>query len=251
MNVILFEPTEMTPDGQVRVTGARASHLKKVLGVMPGRDVRVGIVDGCAGLGTVTGVDPEAVTLKCAFAVEPPPVPAIDVLLAVPRPKVLRRLWPQLAALGVRRIMLSNAERVERHYFDTHMLDVQAYRPLLIEGLQQARDTRLPQVTVHRRFKVLVEDDLDGMCGEGLRLVAHPGVATSPATAMQEHRGGRVLVAIGPEGGWNTFELNLLASRGFSPIGLGSRSLRTDTASIAILAVLHDALRRSAGQAES
>src|SRR5205823_10500285 len=98
-----------------------------------------------------------AVEPHCAFDATVPPRPPIDLLLALPRPKVMRRLWAQLAALGVGQIMLTNAERVERNYFDTHVLKPECYRPLLVEGLQQARDTRLPNVSIHRQFKVLVE----------------------------------------------------------------------------------------------
>ena len=73
----------------------------------------------------------------------------------------MRRLWAQIAALGVGQIILTNAEKVERHYFDTHILTPETYRPLLIEGLQQARDTRLPAVSIHRKFRILIEDELD------------------------------------------------------------------------------------------
>ena len=163
----------------------------------------------------------------------------------------MRRLWAQLSALGVGRIILTNAERVERNYFDTNVLAPERYRPLLIEGLQQARDTRLPLVTIHRQFKVLVEDELDDlekMSGTGIRLVAHPSAATPVGEAVRASREARVLLAIGPEGGWNDFELRLLGAHGFQPVGMGLRTLRTDTASVALLALAHDALaaRRSA-----
>jgi len=81
--------------------------------------------------------------MRCELEAEIPPRPRVDLLLAVPRPKVMRRLWAQIAALGVGQIVLTNAEKVERNYFDTHILTPETYRPLLIEGLQQARDTRL------------------------------------------------------------------------------------------------------------
>src|SRR6185437_3801856 len=100
--------------------------------------------DGPFGMGTVMSATNGRVTMQCVFDADAPPRPPVDVLLAVPRPKVMRRLWAQLAALGVGQIILTNAERVERPYFDTHVLDVAHYRPRLIEGLQQARDTRLP-----------------------------------------------------------------------------------------------------------
>jgi RsmE family RNA methyltransferase len=155
----------------------------------------------------------------------------------------MRRLWAQIAALGVGQIILTSAERVERNYFDTHVLTLDCYRPLLVEGLQQARDTRLPQVSIHRQFKVLVEDTLDGLFGRGLRLVADPA-ATRPAGAVvRESSDERILLAIGPEGGWNDFETALLEAHGFQPVGAGPRTLRTDTACIALLALVHDSMK--------
>jgi RsmE family RNA methyltransferase len=166
----------------------------------------------------------------------------VDVLLALPRPKVMRRLWAQFAALGVGQVILTNAERVERDYFDTHVIQPETYRPLLIEGLQQSRDTRLPQVSVHKRFKVLIEDELEQLCPQPHRLVAHPGLENRIGSYFEitpDPISGRTLLAIGPEGGWNSFELQLLEARGFERISLGPRSLRTDTACIAMLSLVH------------
>jgi RsmE family RNA methyltransferase len=159
----------------------------------------------------------------------------------VPRPKVMRRLWAQIAALGVGRIILTNAEKVERNYFDTHVLAAETYRPLLIEGLQQARDTRLPLVSIHRQFKVLVEDHLDDLFGVGLRIAADPSAARSVGDVISASQQERTLLAVGPEGGWNRFELELLAAHGFQSAAIGPRTLRTDTACIALLALAHSA----------
>ena len=243
MNLILLEPSEVRGDCDIRLSGSRAAHLLNVLRVAAGYQVRVGILDGPRGVGTVQSVSDDTVELQCSFEATIPPRPLVDVLLALPRPKVLRRLWAQLAALGVGQILLTNAERVERHYFDTHIVTAEGYRPLLIEGLQQARDTRLPAVSIHRRFKVLVEDELDGLFGRGLRLVADPAATRRAAAAVRENVDERVLLAIGPEGGWNDFEVQLLETHGFQPTGMGSRTLRTDTACIALLALVHDAIR--------
>lgn len=251
MNLILLEPREPRADGVVHLSDARATHIRSVLRATSGQPVRVGLVDGPLGTGVVAAVTADGVTLACTFEPAPPARPPVDLLLAVPRPKVLRRLWAQLAALGVGRIVLTNADRVERNYFDTHLLEPQHYRPLLLEGLQQARDTRVPQVSVHRQFRVLVEDELDALCPDGARIVAHPeqrasisdavgraGIRDGPPTAGED----RVLLAVGPEGGWNGFERQLLESRGFVPVSLGARILRSDTACIALLALVHDAV---------
>jgi len=240
VNLVLFESSEVS-DGVVSVDDGRASHMLRVLQVRPGDTVRIGIIEGGAGVGTVTDVGNGVVTLHCAVG-DVPPQPPLDLLLALPRPKVLRRLWAQLSALGVGRIILTNAARVERHYFDTHVLEPATYRPLLVEGLQQARDTRLPAVTIHRQFRKLIEDDLAALSDAPVRLVAHPGATTTIPNAIGGRR-DRVLLAVGAEGGWNDFELTLLGAHAFRGVSVGTRTLRTDTACIALLAVLHEAIR--------
>jgi RsmE family RNA methyltransferase len=244
VNLILLDERDRLGSCHVTLADGRAAHLLNVLRVVPGQTVRVGLLDGPLGVGTVESTDDGRVTLRCVFDADPPSRPRVDVLLALPRPKVMRRLWAQLAALGVGQIILTNAERVERHYFDTHVLGEACYRPLLIEGMQQARDTRLPAVSIHRQIKVLVEDRLNTLFGDGLRLVADPGGTTSIASAIGEHPDQRVLVAIGPEGGWNAFELALFEAHGFHSVGLGPRTLRVDTACTAILAIAHAAIQK-------
>jgi 16S rRNA (uracil1498-N3)-methyltransferase len=245
VNLIILEPGETSESGEVSLSDARAAHLVNILKVAPGSQVRVGILDGPRGVGAVQSIVDRTVTLRCAFEPDAPSRPQVDLLLALPRPKVMRRLWAQIAALGVGQIILTNAERVERSYFDTHVLTPGCYRPLLIEGLQQARDTWLPGVSIHRQFKVLVEDELDRLFADGLRLVAST-IAASPtgATIQRSSDHQRMLIAIGPEGGWNNFEMALLAAHGFQAINMGPRTLRTDTACIALLALAHDSMTR-------
>lgn len=242
MNLILLDERDHLESGVVTLDDARAAHLLDVLRVGPGRQVRVGLLDGPLGVATVESTGHRAVTLRCSFEDAAPPRPCVDLLLAVPRPKVLRRLWAQLAALGVGRVMLTNAERVERPYFDTHVLSEACSRPLLIEGLQQARDTRLPIVTIHRQFRPLVEDHLDGLCEGAGRIVADPRGTHGVGSIAGDAGEPRLVIAIGPEGGWNAFELALLQSHGFRLAGLGPRTLRVDTACIAILSLVHAAL---------
>jgi RsmE family RNA methyltransferase len=238
LNLILLESHEVAADGHVTLSGARARHLLTVLGVTPDRSVRLGLIEGPLGIGTVTSATGSTVTLRCAFEPAAPPRPRVDLLLALPRPKVMNRLWAQLAAIGVGQIILTNAERVERPYFDTHVITPEHYRPLLIEGLQQARDTRLPRVSVHRQFRVLIEDQMDALFPGADRIVADASPAQPMQSVVRAHD-ARVLLAIGPEGGWNGFELDLLRAHGFQPVSMGPRTLRSDTACIALLTLAH------------
>ena len=243
MNLILLEPDEIQADGVAVLAGKRARHVREVLQASEGEQIRVGVIDGPLGTATVVE-DAKQLRLQCKLSDPVPSVPRVDVLLAMPRPKVLNRLWPVLAALGVGRILVSNAWKTERNYFDTHVLEPEHLRAGLVEGLQQARDTRLPQVGVHKQFKKLVEGRLDGFGPYAARLVAHPGAGAFPSEPLAAlPRDARVLLAVGPEGGWTPYELELLAQHGFETVSWGPRPLRTDTACAVLLGLVHAALR--------
>src|SRR5205085_8698513 len=96
-------------------------------------------------------------------------------------------------------------------------------------------------------FRKLIEDELTPLSDAPVRLVAHPE-ATATVRAAIGGRGDRVLLAVGPEGGWNAFELRVLEARGFQRVSMGNRTLRSDTACVALLAVLHEALREVEGR---
>ena len=245
MNLILFEKDEINPDGRVSLTGTRARHVREVLKAAEGGRIRIGVVDGPTGTATVTE-EGDPLRLECDLTDPVPPIPGVDLLLAMPRPKVMNRLWPVLASLGVGRILISNAWKTERNYFDTHVLGPEHIRAGLIEGLQQARDTRLPQVSVHRQFRKLIEDELDAFGPYAAKLAAHPGAGAFPAETLAAlPREGRVLLAVGPEGGWTPFELELLEAHGFEAVSWGPRALRTDTACAVLLGLMHAALAKS------
>ncbi len=160
----------------------------------------------------------------------PPPRPGIDVLLAIPRPKALKRVLACTAALGVDRLVLLNACRVERSYFDSPVLQPESILEHLCLGLEQARDTRLPEVLVRRRFRPFVEDEVDSMFSGAERIVLHPDEAPGqgPAPKDQPDTPRRRVVAIGPEGGFVPFEVELLRTRGFARCSLGPRVLRVE-----------------------
>jgi RsmE family RNA methyltransferase len=233
VNRIILEPEEII-GGVAVVGGRRARHIASVLKAGPGKELAIGVVNGWIGAGVVRQVADAEVVLECRLTGPASSEPDVDVVLAMPRPKVMKRLWAPLAAMGVRRVVLVNAEEVERVYFDTHWIEEANYRPLLIEGLEQSGATRLPRVEIRRRFKPFVEDELEGLVAGGRRLVLDPRGGRFPGD-LAESAGAGVAVAIGPEGGWTGYELGLLDECGFQRVSLGWRVLRSDVACIAAL----------------
>jgi len=237
--LIILKPSEVDGQGRAVLADGRARHIRNVLGAKPGKQLRIGMLNGAFGTGTAEAIDKNAVVLVCEFEDGLPPKPRIDLILAMPRPKVLKRLWAQLAALGVGRLVLLRSEKVERYYFDSHVIDPDCYNPLLVEGLQQARCTHLPDVLVRPLFKPFMEDELDQIFGGHMKLLADP----TGDRRMAECIGGlgerqRIVLAIGAEGGWTPYELEMFKERGFELFGMGERILRTDTAVVGLLAVL-------------
>ncbi len=232
MNLILLLPGDFAPDGTVRLAGRRARHVHEVHRARVGDVLTVGRVNGRLGKGTVLFVEPDEVRLSVAFSEDPPPASGLDLLLAMPRPKVLRRVLQSAASLGARRVVLVAAQRVEKSYFDTPFLEPAEIERNLVLGLEQGRDTAMPEVVVRRRFRPFVEDELDALwpAAACARLLAHPGAARGPEACDPGEPGSPAVLAIGPEGGWVPFEVELLESRGFRRFGLGPRILRVETA---------------------
>ena len=245
MNLILIHQHEPDSEGLVRLTGERAEHIRSVLKASHGKTLRIGLLNGPKGRGTVEKVSGREVVLQCEFDEKIPPLPAVDLLLALPRPKVMKRLWAQLAALGVGRILLTNAEKVERYYFDSHILEPDFYNARLIEGLQQAGDTLLPEVRIIKELKPFLEDELNSVFPmSGTRLIADPSGKQNIFQTLEKAKVANILLAVGPEGGWTTYELALFSTHGFQVFSAGPRILRADTACVALLSMVSELQRR-------
>ena len=156
------------------------------------------------------------------------------MVLALPRPKMLRRVLQTVAAMGVPKVVLVNSYREEKSFWQTPFLEPEAIREQLILGLEQARDTVLPEIVIEKRFKPFVEDRLPAISEGTLGLVGHPGNYPACPRGLEEP----VTLAIGPEGGWIPYENDLLVNAGLQPVQLGARILRVETAVTALLARL-------------
>ena len=232
MNRILFESSEIA-DGVATCSDARAEHILAVLHGEVGQTLKTGELDGRIGTGEIVSIEGRTVAVKVSHT-EESLRPWCDLVLAPPRPRVMKRLLPQLASLGVGTIVLVGAKKVEKDFWGATLLKEENYRPLLVDGLMQAGTSVVPRMETRRNFRRFVGDELDTLFPTANRVVGHPGGA--PNAPVQKP--GRLLLAVGPEGGWTDDEVSLLESHGFSRYSLGSRILRTDTALVALLARL-------------
>ena len=231
MNLLLFTEQDRTESGLLRITGRRLQHLLQVHGKAPGEQLKVGELDGLMGSARIVSIDENAALLDPTVG-EPPPVKLpLTLLVALPRPKMLRRILRAVAEFGVGELHLINSYRVEKSFWQTPVLIEQNRYEYLLQGLEQSRDTILPEVHCHRRFKPFVEDSLPGLLQGRRGLLAHPG----DYPPCPRDIGEPTLLAIGPEGGFIPYEVEKLEAAGCKTVSLGPRILRVENAVTALL----------------
>lgn len=237
MNIILAEEEEILDDKLI-LTDHRALHIIKVLRAKVGDSVRFGVVDGEKGLAVIESIQkkhPRSVGLRVKLSEPMNPLPRIDLVLALARPIMMRRILSQATALGVGSFHCIHANRVEKSFWEASLLEQESYYEHLVQGLEQAVDTRIPEVIFHRRFKPFVEDFLPEIIkGYSHLLIAHPSGTSTLSQAMARNRPGRILLAVGPEGGWVDYEVDKFVEAGFTSCSIGDRILKVDTAVVAL-----------------
>ena len=230
MNIILLAPEDWLDENTVCIDGRRHEHIRGVLKAEIGDALRVGLLDGLRGSGTVVKLSDEHTHLQVDLVESPLPRHPCDLILALPRPKTLRRVFRTAAEMGVAHLYLINSARVEKSYWQSPLLQPNRIEEALTAGLERAGDTALPQVHLYPRFKPFIEDQLPGLIGSSACWIAHPGAHEALAT-----QSGVGLIMLGPEGGLVPYEVELAQSMGAQPVRLSDRILSVDTAVTAAL----------------
>jgi len=227
MNLLLLSEQELTGPDQARISNPRQlEHLTRILKLSEGDTLTVGLLCGNVGQGTVTRIEAGAVHLKLALN-QPPPEPLpLTLVLALPRPQQIKRILQTIGGTGIKEVHLLHTRRVEKSYWQSPSVEEAAVREQLWLGLEQGKDTLMPRIHRHQRFRPFVEDILPGLIGDSLPLMAHPYTETPCPSGVKQ----KVTLAVGPEGGFNDYETGQLIDIGFRAVHLGPRILKTETA---------------------
>ena len=234
MNLILLFQDDFIDTTIVRLQGRRLRHVLEVHRASVGDELCVGILNGQIGSGKVALLNQSVLEMEVRLERAPPAALPLTLILALPRPKVLRRVLRSVSSLGVKKIILLNCFRVEKSFWQSPFLNESSVKEQLVLGLEQARDTVLPEVLLRPLFKPFVEDELPAIVKGTLPLVAHPH-ATDPCPRDLKRA---VTLAIGPEGGFIPYEIEKLTACGFTPMQMGERILSVETAVPALIARL-------------
>ena len=225
MNIVLLDPRQTETEIWSITSKRQLEHLKQHVNVQVGDSLKVGIREGKRYLTEVVEVTEQAIKLKPVKEEAVPVKLAVTLIVAMPRPKVLRRLIMDSVTLGVEKIILLHSYRVDKSYWQTPFL--QQLDQYVTLGLEQAGDTIAPKIEIYKRFKPFVEDVLPSLItADCPAYVAHPYADMKMPFAIDHS----CTIVIGPEGGFIPYEVDLLIKNGCQAVSLGNRILRTETA---------------------
>lgn len=234
MNLILLRKTDFIDDRIAVLKDRRFHHIHQIQQPQRDDELRAGLLNGMLGKAWVESIDESSIRLRTELTSPPPAALPLTLIMALPRPKMLKRTLETIAAMGVKQLYLINSYRVDKSFWSSPLLSEQKIEEHLILGLEQAGDTRLPNVHIRKRFKPFVEDELPQIAANSRALVAHPYQAEHcPNADMTE-----TTLAVGPEGGFIPYEVNKLNEAGLHSIHIGSRILRVENAVPVLLARL-------------
>lgn len=227
MNIVLLEPNQITTTDNIwQIENQRQlQHLQQHIQLNCGDTLKVGVRNGQRYLTEVISVSEQQIRIRPIQVEAIPAKLPVHLILALPRPKVLRRIIMDAVTLGVERISLIHSYRVDKSYWQSPFL--QQLDDYVTLGLEQAGDTIAPEIQLYKRFKPFVEDVLTTFISDQKpAYVAHPYAEQQMPYAIQHS----CHLIVGPEGGFIPYEVDLLKKNGCQAMSLGNRILRTETA---------------------
>lgn len=228
MNLLVIDKNNWIDNKTIRVEGRQFNHMIEVHKVEVGDSIRVGEINGKIGSGIISKLEDNLAEIEVKLEQNPPEKLPLKLILAMPRPKVFKRILEDCTTLGVSEIHLIKTWKVEKSYWSTPWLKDEKITEQILLGLEQGCDTIAPKVSIHKYFKPFVEDLLPSIIEGTEAIVAHPRVCNQHE--LGEFQKKAITIAIGPEGGFTNYEIDSLENIGFKAVNLGDRILRVETA---------------------
>lgn len=230
--ILLFEEDFIDEEKKVvRLCGRRKKHIDTVFNAECGKEYRVGLLNGNMGAGLITAMTDDSIEMKVTLSLPPPPPVPLTLILALCRPKSLRKSIEAATSLGVKKIFIIESWRVEKSFWSSPLLKPEELLEHAYLGLEQARDTVVPDIEIRKRFRPFLEDEIPQIIKGTKAFVAHP-YESQPCPFQLDCP---ITLAIGPEGGFIPFEIELFKKEGFDAVSLGERILRVEYAIPALL----------------
>ena len=235
MNLLLLDEKDFIAPGRVEISDRRFLQLRDIIKLEEGKTFRAGVIGGLTGNATVAEFTGEKAVLDVELTTPPPEKSGITLVCALPRPQTFHKVLHCAITMGVNDLWFIHSRKVEKSYWQASVLQEEAVDKEIRLALEQCGDTVYPHIEYRNRFKPFVEDELPGLIANAdAAIFGHPRSTDRP----EDFTGKKVVLLIGPEGGFSDYEVEKLTLAGAVGVTLGSRVLRTEFAVAALLAKL-------------
>ena len=241
-----FVDRSQMADGCVYITGDDVKHIRSVLRMRPGDDIFVSCGDEWEYTCEITGITADMITARITDAQKPAKELASHIALfqCLPKGDKMELIIQKAVELGVHEIVPVSSRRcVVRLDERRSVSKIVRWNSISESAAKQSRRLIVPEVHSVVSFR----DALKYSSGYDVRLIPYEnekGIAHTRELLSSIRSGQSVAVLIGPEGGFETGEVEEAVAAGFVPVTLGHRILRTETAGMAALAILMYLLER-------
>lgn len=217
---------EGPPLEALRVQGARVGSII-TLTDSQGRDFR----------GRVLRLSKEKASVLIFESFPFPTESPIEIILLQALPEKERMEWiiQKVTELGVSAIVPFKSERsISLEERESKQKKAHRWQEIAVKAVQQSRRAKVPKIERYCSF----EDALEYCRGEGLKILLWEKEGESLRKVLKKYLLNSIFVMVGPEGGFTEEEVRLAEKKGFIPVKLGQRILRTETAAITLIGIL-------------
>ena len=222
MNIILLKEHELF----LPSSDERAKHIRKVLRLGVGDSFRAGVVNGEKGTAVINAMDERGISFSFSGEKDGSQLYPLTLIVAQVRPICMRRILRETVSMGVRKLILPVSDLGEKSYLGASLYTEGEYRKILLDGAMQAGETGVSDVVI----TASLEEAIAAADGDEKILLDNREGALPLSSAELEEKS--VVLAIGPERGWSRREVEVFMAAGYSPMLLGHRILRTETAAV-------------------
>lgn len=227
-------------EDKIIISGSDARHIKTVLRMSVGDQV-ICVKDGNSWLCQITGFNDGDVELKTVSEIKATNELPFKVTLVYGLVKndKFDYVVQKATELGVDKIVPLKMKRsIVKYDDDKAETKVKRWNAIAKEAAEQSHRTQIPQITDIIDLSALKDLKAD------VKVVAYEDESISPLKGKfkealkQLKPGNEIVILVGPEGGIDKSEMTVLESCNFTPVSLGSRILRTETAPIFMLSAI-------------
>jgi len=241
MNIVIYKSEEIVKkDGRLYLvlSDRRAVHISKTLKLKEGDNVKLGEFNVALRVGKVVDLKKKKITievLNTAVTSDTKKMP-IELILAMPRPQTLKKVIELSSTFSISELRLVDAGKVEKSYFSSKILSDDQIEKHIVLGLEQGRKVIAPRVQIDRDFFKNKFEDIFSQ-----KIILHQfgnDYLVSKSVSEEISSSKRLILAIGPEGGWANEEVVFFENKGFLSCSLGQTPLRVENAVCSVLSTI-------------